>query len=59
MTTSVVPIVIVASLLYGGMQPSDSSNDSIRESATHTLSKDDPEMESLDVQQNTILGSHA
>ena len=38
----------------------DSSNDSIRESATHTLSKDDPEMESLDVQQqNTILGSHA
>ena len=45
MTNSVVPIVIVASLLCGGMQPSDSSNDLTRESATHTPSKDDPEMD--------------
>ena len=45
MTNSVVPIVIVASLLCGGIQPSDSSNDSIRKSATHTLSKHDPEVD--------------
>ena len=45
MTMSVVAIVIVASLLYGGIQPSDSSNDSTRESATHTLSKHEREMD--------------
>ena len=45
MTNSVLAIVIVASLLYGGIQPSDSSNDSTRESATHTFSKHDPEMD--------------